>query len=205
MNSRIFADKTMPFLEKYNKYTEKERIVVHYGLEALYINSTKLILILIISLLLGITREMFGFLFFYGLLRTTAGGLHLSGSLSCTVMSSLIFIIGTYLCMYSYINIGLRIIIAGLCFCFFVLYSPADTKKRPLFRENIRNKRKFFSCITCLIYLGLVICFNNNYFQNILTYSLILQSLLILPPVYKIFRQPYKNYVAYLNYNRKEG
>ena len=73
-----FADAVMPFLEKYNNYTEKDKIIAHYGLETIYMLVTKLIIITIISLILGITREFYILLFFYGLLRLYAGGLHLS-------------------------------------------------------------------------------------------------------------------------------
>lgn len=204
MNSRKFADKMMPFLEKYNTYTDRNKILAHYGLETLYILISKMIIITIISLILGITKELYIFLLFYGLLRFYASGVHLSSSLDCTITSSIIFIGITYLCIYTNMRLDYRIIVTGISICLFALYSPADTKKKPLIRENDRSKKKIISTILCYIYLILICSIKNIYILNVLTYCLLLEAFLITPFIYKLFKQPYNNYLIYGNYKRKE-
>ena len=204
MSSRKFADKVMPFLEKYNSYTEKDRILAHYGLETIYILITKFIIVTIISLCLGITKEMYIFLFFYGILRFYAGGMHLSNSKKCLILSIIIFIGITYLCIYTNMNISYRIIISGFSISSFALFSPADTHKKPIIRENVRIKRKIISICICFIFVMGIIFIKSTIVLNMLTYSLLLTSLIIAPYSYRLFRQPYNNYMAYVNYKRKE-
>jgi accessory gene regulator B len=194
----------MLFLQRYNNYTDKQKIIVHYGLESLYSLTSKLIIIAIISILLGIFKEMFAFLFFYSLLRLFAYGVHLSNSKICLVVSSSIFLFFTYVCIYTSIEISYRIIIAGISICSVALYSPADTVKRPLIRENDRIKKKIISFILCCAYLATILFVNNEFLRNLLTYSMLLEGYLITPFAYKLFKQPYNNYVAYGIKKRKE-
>jgi len=205
MSSRKFANKIMPFLEKYNSYTDKERILAHYGLEAIYILITKFIVVTIISLFLGITKEMYMLLLFYGIVRFYAGGMHLSSSRECLIFSTIIFIGVTYLCIYTNMNISYRIIIAGFSISSFALFSPADTHKKPLIRENERIKRKIISLVVCFAFIIGIIFIKSIILLNVLTYSLLLASFIIAPYTYKLFNQPYNNYMAYVNYKRKEN
>lgn len=204
MSSKIFADKVMPFLKKYNTYTSKDKAAVMYGLEGLYILITKTIVITIISIILCITIEMYIFLIAYGLLRLCAGGAHLNNSIECTVISALIFIGVTYLCIYTDIDISYRVIIAGISICTFVLYSPADTEKKPLIRANDRIKKKINSLFLCYIYLIILFIVKETFILNVLTYSLLLEAFMITTLSYRLFRQPYNNYIKYGNYGRKE-
>src|SRR5574344_715211 len=197
MNSKVFADKSMIFLKKYKVYNHREELLIHYGLETLYILITKMIIITIISLFFNITKEMYIFIFFYGLLRIFASGMHLSSSLGCTIFSTITLIGFPYLCKYSYIDIDCRILLIGISICIFALYSPADTVRKPLLNEEKRIKNKFESSIICYIYLILLFYIKTDYILNCITYSLLLQSILIMPITYKIFNQSYNNYKKY--------
>ena len=57
MKAKQFADKMMLFFKKYKKYSHKEEVTVHYGLQTIYILITKTIFVTILSLFLGITKE----------------------------------------------------------------------------------------------------------------------------------------------------
>lgn len=197
MNSRKFADSMMIFLKKYKTYERKEELLVHYGLETIYIFITKMILITIFSLLIGLTKEMYIFIFFYGLLRLYASGMHLSSSIACTIFSTIILIGLPLLCLYTDIPFEYRFLINGIAISIFALYSPADTVKKPLIKEKHRIKNKFKSVIVCFIYLGLTLIIKDYFILNCITYALILQSFLISPISYKLFNQPYNNYLNY--------
>lgn len=204
MCSKNFADKIISFLEKYNVYTDRDKVMLIYGLQGMYMLITKVIFLTIISVILGITKELYIFLLIYGILRLYASGVHLSSSLGCTIASTLIFISITYLCMYTYIDISYRVVIAGISLCLFALYSPADTVKKPIIKQTDRNTKKIISSIFCYIYLIVLFNIKNLYISNALTYSLLLEAFMITPFAYKLFIQPYNNYVTYGNYKRKE-
>ena len=48
-----------------------------------------------------------------------------------------------------------------------------------------------------IIYIVLIFTINNYLIKNLLTFALILESILILPITYKIFKLPYNNYLKY--------
>ena len=79
----------------------------------------------------------------------------------------------------------------------FLLYAPADTVKRPLINKKKRKMYKILSVITALIFISLIFIVDNFLIKNILIFALILESILILPITYKIFKLPYRNYLNY--------
>lgn len=197
MNSKMFADKMMPFLQKYINYSDRDKHKVHYGLEVIYILITKMILITIFSLFLGITKEMYIFLLFYSLLRMYSSGIHLSTSLGCTIFSSVMLLGFTELALNTHMLLEQRIVISGLVMVLFALYSPADTIKKPLIHEEKRKSNKIISSFICYIYLLLIFLIKDSFILNCITYSMILQTILICPATYKLFKQPYNNYMNY--------
>lgn len=198
MNSKIFADRTIIFLKKYKNYNNREERIIHYGLETIYIFITKLIFITILSIFFGITKEMYIFLFFYLFLRLYSAGMHLSTGHSCTIFSSILFIGIPFLCKYLNFTLITKMIISGITFCIYGWYSPADTHKKPIIKEEKRRKLKFKTLIVCSIYIILTLLVKNKYVLNCITLALIMQSIMILPITYKIFKQPYANYKDYI-------
>lgn len=201
MNSTKFADKGMIFLKKYKNYNHKEELLAHYGLETIYILITKMLFITLVSILIGITKEMYIFIIFYFFLRFYASGLHLSKSIHCTIMSTTILIGFPLLAIYTNFALPIRLIINGIVICLFAFYSPADTIKKPLINYNKRINLKIKSIMICFIYFILTLFIKSNFILNCITYSLILQTILIVPITYKTFNMPYNNY---LNYKEKE-
>lgn len=201
MNSKVFADKSLIFLKKHITYeTERDEHLVHYGLQALYIMTTKMILITILAIILGIAKEMYIFTFFYAILRLYASGMHLSTSMGCNIFSSITLLGFTMLSIHTNLFIEYRIIIAGLSVIIFSLYSPADTRNKPIINSERRLKHKIISILLCLAYLLLILIIKSNLILNCITYAMITQTILILPITYKIFKQPYNNYKNYKVY-----
>ncbi|HPF82596.1 MAG TPA: accessory gene regulator B family protein [Bacilli bacterium] len=197
MSSKIFADKMMIFLKKYKNYSHRDELLAHYGLETIYIFITKMFIITIISLIFNITKEMYIFIFFYGLLRLYASGMHLSSSLGCTCFSSIVLIGLPLITKFTSIPFNYRILLAGICLCIFALYSPADTIRKPLIHEEKRIKNKIKSSFICYIYIILLFIIKDTFILNCITYSMILQSFLISLLTYKLFNQSYNNYKIY--------
>ena len=197
MNSRIFADKAMIFLKKYNTYSKKDEMLAHYGLETIYILITKTIFITILSILFGILKEVYLFIIFFGLLRLYSSGMHMKKGIHCTIISTICLLGFPYLSINTSFKYGVKLIIIGISIICFTLYSPADTYKKPLINVKKRKILKIKSIIVLFIYAILTLYIRNSFISSIIIYSIILQVILILPITYKIFNMPYNNYLNY--------
>lgn len=203
----LFCDKDMrkKFLdlsikkihEKFPDYSSEKLEEIAYGIEALYITFTKTIYIALLSLVLGIFKEVFFVLLFYNAIRTVAFGLHAKTSLQCYIMSTVFFVGAGLLCKYIDINYYIKIVITIFCFINICLFAPADTYKRPLINKKKRNIYKILSIIISLIYVVLVIIYPNTIWSNYLMFGLIDSTLMIHPLIYRMFQLPYNNYKTY--------
>jgi len=171
-------DYLMNIIERnFPKYKKTKLDKVKYGLEGLYLGITKIVIIIIISVLLGQFNHFLIFSFCFSILRFNGFGLHLKTSNQCLIYSVIIFIGFPYL--------------ASLVF---LLYAPADTEKRPLINRRKRFIHKLSLLFVACIYIFLSLFFHNNFIVSSLVLSLILEILLILPITYRIFKLPYRNY-----------
>jgi accessory gene regulator B len=185
---------TMNYILKYNNYDKIKQEELKYGLVAIYLLVTKLIIILILAFLLGILKEVILFTIIYIPIRAVSFGLHATKSWICLIVSTLLFVglpfVSKYLLMPTYIKLIIGIISILLMF----KNSPADTHKRPIINENRRLFFKYFSVIIAIIYTTLSIFINNNFISNSLLLTLIIQCFITSPLVYKLFKLPYNNY-----------
>ena len=180
---KFIIDKSLETVSSiYPEYDEVKLSEIRYGLEAIYLSLTKVIVILSITLLLGIFKEAILLLLLFNGLRITAFGIHASKSWMCWLSSSILFIGFPYLCIYLQIPLYVHYVIIIFSILCFFLYAPADTKKRPLVRKNRRTK---FNTKSMLL-------------QNMITCSMLIESVLIHPFTYRIFHLPYKNYERYV-------
>lgn len=182
----------------YPDYDQDKMDEIKYGLEAIYLSLTKVIVILFVTFLLGIFKEAVILLLFFNGLRATAFGIHAKESWMCWVSSSIFFIGIPYLCIYINTPDIVHYVMIGLSLICFLLYAPADTKKRPLVRKNRRIKFKVLTLIIAFIYLIIFFNTQNMFLRNVIAWSMILESVLIHPLTYKVFHLPYKNYERYV-------
>lgn len=178
---------------------EEELEIIEYGLEALYLTFTKIIIILLLSIILDIFKETILMILFYNVIRLFAFGLHAKNSTNCFIMSAILFIGGTYLAIYIDIPIILKIILSITCIVLIIIYAPADTEKRPLINVKKRKRFKILSTITSLIITFLIIYFNDKYISNFMLIGMIESTIMILPITYKLYGLPYNNYKSYSN------
>lgn len=190
----LFLNKSMNLITNYKHYSDDDKEKLLYGLEGIYLTVYKLLIIIILSIFLGIFKEIILFLLLFNIIRYPAFGFHANTSLQCLIMS-LVFIVGLpYLLLSIDLNIYIRLGISIFCLINFILYAPADTVKRPLPNIKKRKIRKFFSILCCLLYSVLCI-FLKSYIGTLFLVSIIVETILINPIIYKIFKQPYRNYL----------
>lgn len=195
---KFIINKCMNYIKKYNDYDEIKLKEIEYGLVSIYLTLYKLIIILIISLLLGVFKEVLIFMLLFNIIRTTAFGLHATKSWICLVSSTIMFIGIPILCKYLNINIYLKVIICILNIILIFKNAPADTYKRPIVNKKRRLIYKTISTLTVIIFSFFAILINNNFICNCLIFSSILENCLISPYIYKLFKLPYNNYITFL-------
>ena len=191
----------MNIIKKYKNYDSFKLAEIEYGLTGLYLTISKLIIIVLLSIILGIFKEMITFLLIYNILRMPSFGIHATKSWICLISSSIIFIGFPILCINVKLSILIKIII-GIIGCILMFKnSPADTKKRPIVNPKRRLTYKIISTTLAIIYVTFSIITRNNFISNCLIFGLVLQNTLISPLTYKLFKQPYNNYKEFLKLN----
>lgn len=184
-------------LAKRNKeYSNEDVEIMRYALEGIYLTFTKILVITLIACLLGLFKEYIWFVILYTPLRSVSFGWHANTTKECWVVSILAFILIPYIFSIITINEITKIILLTFSILVFLLYSPADTKKRPIVNKKRRLLFKVVSLIITLVYC----CYSfkhSNLISNLMIASLLYQSLLISPLIYKITHQEFNNYKTY--------
>ncbi len=198
---KVVIDKTIKLIKENGNYTDEKLAEIKYGLEGLYLTISKLIIIALLAWLLGIFKEVVIFLIIYNVIRTTSFGLHATKSWICLLSSTIIFIGFPIICKYLIFNNYIKLIIGLILILFIYMNSPADTHKRPIVNPKRRLFFKYSSTFIAIIFVYCSILLNDNFLSNCFILSLLVQSFMISPTVYKIFKLPYNNYINYLANN----
>lgn len=191
-----FMNMILRIVKKEKNYNEDEIEVMKYAIECIYLTGTKIIIITMLAYILGIFHEYLLFILFYAPLRLLSFGWHANTSKECWIISISAFILIPYLCSILNIPLYVKIITLVVCLVVYSIYAPADTKKRPI----VSSKRRLFFKVSTLIILFIYsyyIIRNSNLISNVMLASLLYQSLLINPLIYKISHQSFNNYKAY--------
>lgn len=176
---------------------EEKLEIIEYGLEGLYLTLTKITILFIIAIILGIFKEMILILVFYNVIRFFAFGLHAKNSFECFITSLLLLIGGAYIAKYIHIILSVKINLAIICLVLIIIYAPADTIKHPLINSKKRKRFKILSIIISFIMTSMVIYFHNFDISNYMLVGYIEATCMILPITYKLFALPYNNYKNY--------
>ena len=182
----------------YPEYNKSKMDEIRYGLEAIYLSVTKVVVILFVTFLLGIFKEAVILLLFFNGLRSFAFGIHASKSWMCWISSSLLFVGLPYICMHLEVPLWVHYGIIATSLLCFLIYAPADTKKRPLVRKNRRMKFKILAMLVSIIYIVLFFYTDSVFLRNVISSCMLLEAVLIHPFTYKVFHLPYKNYERYV-------
>lgn len=190
-------------ITKYYDYDNTKISEIKYGIESLYLTITKTIIIFIISFILNITKELMLLFVFYSLIRLTGFGVHAKKSWHCWVTSLITFVLIPLLIKYVTLNKEFIIISYTIFTLLLLEYAPADTEKRPLINKKRRIIYKVLTILLVISYLIYSLIQKDNItIINTLYFSILLETLLVLPYTYKLFGVKYNNYK---NYKKKGG
>ena len=191
-----FLDYSLQFItanqNTFNNSEDKEKLL--YGLEGLYLSITKLAIIFTLSLLLNFFKQFFIVLIFFNILRFFGFGFHASTSKTCLIFSTILILGLPYIIWNINPSIYLKFILCLFSNFMFIIYAPADTKKRPLTNKRKRSIRKLYACSFAILYSHLILTISNIQISNLIFSALLIETVLILPITYKVFKEPYRNY-----------
>lgn len=195
---KFIVNNIMNYIKKNTNYDDVKLKEIEYGLVSIYLTFSKLVFVSIITIILGIFKEMVIYVLIYNIIRLPSFGLHATKSWICLLTTSILFIGIPYLCIYLNIPLIIKIVICILGTIFMLKNAPADTKKRPIVNKKRRLIYKIISTILTLIFGIASIIIKDNYISNCLIMAIIMQNCMISPVVYKIFKLPYNNYKTFL-------
>ena len=193
----LFVSKCYLFIAKYRKLDHYNEVKIKYGLESLYHFITKTIGIVFISLILGILKENLQIFLFYGLLRMFGHGLHAKTNIDCWILSIITYVLLGYSAKYVYFYKYVLLSFAIISTFSFIIWSPADTEKKPIIDKKLRLTLKLRTVVISMIYFIFIIFFYHNNIAKIMSLSMLLEALLINPVIYRIFKSRYNNYLYY--------
>lgn len=195
---KLIINKCMELVTTYNKdLSQRDIDKIKYGLEGLYITITKLIFIIIVSIILGIWKETLLLILIFNGIRLTGFGVHAKRSIDCLISSTLFFILFPILCIKLTIPLIVKIILFIPLTVLIGIFAPADTEKRPLINKKKRKIYKILSIIISIIYMTIAIVIKDNTLSNCFIFAIIIQIIIMLPITYKIFEVSYNNYKTY--------
>jgi accessory gene regulator B len=188
--SKLCLKFVMNNLEK----TEGELEIIQYGIQSILINIFKFIILFSTAYFMRIFDYTLAAFISFGVLRAFASGTHANSSIKCIFINYIMFFGNVFLSL----NIKLTKQFIGIIFIIslilIVLYAPADTAERPLISKKLRKELKIKSSMVVLLLAAITLVISNSIYINIITLSILQESLLITPLAYEIFRKPYKNY-----------
>lgn len=197
MKQKFLTYSMKSILEYHQDFTEEEIEKLKYGLEGVYLTLTKTIILLAIAFLFGILKETLILVLLFNIIRYPAFGFHADSSKTCLIFSSILFLGIPYLFLNYELSKSLEILIISFTLLSFILYAPSDTVKRPLINPKKRLIRKISACILAILYIIGYYLIPNLVIARLLLASVVLETIMILPITYKIFKQPYRNYATY--------
>lgn len=183
-----------------NTYVYKEGLAykkVVLGCELLFMNITKLAVILFISALLGIIPQTLLALVGFNVIRRTAFGAHGLSDFSCSTVSKVIFVFFPYI-MRDMV-LPLYVIAPALMFVVVSVYlfAPADTEARPIIGADKRKKMRIHSVAAALLLTTVVLVLPYNVVKNMVTWGAFCEAIFILPLTYYALGRRRNNYARY--------
>ncbi len=185
--------KSLNFITKYKNYSEEDINKLKYGLEGIYLTITKMIIIVLLSIIFGIFREVIILLFLFNIIRYFGFGVHARKSSECLIFSILCFIIMPIIFLNSKLDKEVILVAGIICTVLLLFFAPADTKKRPLTNFKKKLIRKLITILIGGIYIYLSLSIDNYTYSILFILSVVIEAIIVSPITYKILGQSYNN------------
>ncbi|WP_201782032.1 accessory gene regulator B family protein [Pseudobacteroides cellulosolvens] len=185
---------------KLNKHLKKEGLEfmkMKLGVEIVFINITKFIVVFTVAALLNLLKEALFMCLIFGSVRRSGFGLHAKNSTVCTLVTLLMFIGGSYISysikLNNYFVFGMFLLLNLLLF----KYAPGDTENHPILGKKTREKLRKQTVTVGILLMILAMIIPSQLIKSLITLSVSYEVISILPITYKILNRGYKNYEKY--------
>jgi len=174
--------------------TPDQKEVIKYTVIQLLGELIKLSIMVALVWPFGIAHLLLIAVFSMGIYRIPSGGVHSRSHVACFITSSVLFlgnVILSSIIKGPYLDI-LYIFIFLFNIPVILFLAPADTEMRPVVSKKQRKKLKIISfiCMILTIFIGRFII-TDIAIRNIFIFGTFIQSITMLPPMYKILNTKY--------------
>ena len=176
-------------------YDEAKLEVINYGLQLIIGEIPKMFLAIALAFILGVGKYTLITLACLIPYRGFSGGFHLKTHIGCFICTTAMYCIPGVFAKYLPITGNYKYISIVLLFIFAIimisLYAPADIINLPILTRKERKTKKILSYIIMAISLSIALGINNTLISSILIYTILLQTINITKPAYKISKCEY--------------
>ena len=160
-----------------------------YGTYVFYLNAVKMLILVAIALILGVLPYVAVFALAYGALRSYSFGVHLDNSLLCMLVGLVYYLGSIYLSLYMEIPTIVKVATILICAVGFVLYAPAQTRKRPIPEHQQKVLKKKSLGMFAVVTVSVFALHPLPVFSNLVFMAVVCQTINLLPITYKIFKE----------------
>ncbi len=167
------------------------------GLEILLINISKFFIVFLIASYFNLLKESLFMTLVFATIRSTAFGLHAKNSIVCTLITTIMFVVGPYVSYNIELNNDIVLLVFIIMnFCFYK-YAPADTENHPILGEDLRLKLRKITVLKSLLFMVITLIIKIEVIKTMIILAVGFNIISILPITYKILNRGYKNYEEY--------
>ena len=178
---------------------EIQKAKVKYGTDIFLYNFTKLPIVFVLAIILGIFPEFLIFSALFGILKTFSGGFHAKNYWSCLAVTIIFSIAISFLFINiadtPMVNIYSVMITSIITFLIILIFAPIETENKPLKDTKKRKKNKIVALVIFAIYtviFTVITCLGINKTLSSLFLAVNLVEILSLTPLlFKVFRLKY--------------
>lgn len=186
--------KFIKFITNNTEKSEDDIEKIQYGFQVIIMNLFKLIILFFTAYFLKIFIYTLVAFIVFGIFRSFACGVHANTSLNCIIINYVVFLGNVFISINFALNKYIIVTIYIISLILVILYAPADTEERPLISENYRKELKIRAISVVLVFTLISLLIGNSIYINLITTSIIEESILLTPLAYVIFKKPYRNY-----------
>lgn len=186
--------------------SEKEE-VIKYGIEVIIHETFQLALIISLSLILGIFKEVMVSFLVYGVLRLFTGGAHARTRLQCIItymLSISAVILMSYFIKFQSIYPAVFLMAIELVIVY--IYAPGDTLEKPIASRKMAKRLKISSIISIIAVFSIAFITwqYNKVLYNIIILSTLPVMFFLSPIAYKIFHCEHSYEIVISNSKTKD-
>ena len=181
----FFINKLTELL-KSDELDDYDTEILRYGITATFLNLPKTILLIYICKKIGWLKPLMLIFVFFGTIRGISRGIHAKTPLGCFIAGTANYLGMAYLSKIITIPQKIYNAIFAYCFCVYLKYAPSGTEVNPVYKDQIKPlKIKSLLVVVFYYFIGL----KHGIVRNIVTLSLLSQSVFIIPLTYKLAKQ----------------